>query len=284
MDGLISHVYPAIAGLPLAGAAGLAEPERLLQLRADAVVVAFNQAEQLRQDGFTRLAETRFDSRRPIDSRLETWSRVGAALGDSGRTASLSRKFQDDLAAVARQCPPGVPPPRAVFINMTAGYWALAGSNYYGAYRIAAAGGINAAAALRTFDRENLEQLLLLDPDIILFTANTSDQAITREVLADPVFRVLRAVRDRRFYQFPEHAFMNELVEDRILLTWLAEVFYLDALPRRTRQVFKETYREVYGYELSEAEIDRALFMETNRGAFGYERFAAASPETGKQP
>jgi iron complex transport system substrate-binding protein len=274
-DGIISRVYPDIDTLPLAGSGPVAEPETLLLLKPDTVIVSFLESEVLRQAGIGKIVENKFESRRPVESRLATWTRMGEAVGREERTHMLCQRFKDDFSDANRSVPSGCRKPRVAFIMMTDGDWSVAGGNYYGAYIIEAAGGINIAAKSNTFDRENIEELFRTDPDILFFTANTSDRNITKRVLEEPAFKALRAVREGRAYQFPEHAYMNEMAENRILLTWTRELFFPDAMPKHLRQIFRETYKDLYNYAVTDAEIDCVIYMDANRNSTGYNRFNA---------
>ncbi len=46
------------------------------------------------------------------------------------------------------------------------------------------------------------------------------------------------------------------------------------------REVYRQEYRDIYDYALSENEIDAALHLQQNRQSAGYERFERASGET----
>ena len=102
---------------------------------------------------------------------------------------------------------------------------------------------------------------------------NPDDRTTMRQIAGRPEFQSLRAVRERRAYRLPLHTYMNEPVEDRMLLTWMAEVFYPDVMPRRVREGYKETYQEVYHYAISDDEIDKAIYLDENRLSAGYDRF-----------
>ena len=43
----------------------------------------------------------------------------------------------------------------------------------------------------------------------------------------------------------------------------------------RTREKIRAHYRERYGYEMSETQIDELLRVKENAGSVGYERFFA---------
>jgi iron complex transport system substrate-binding protein len=136
------------------------------------------------------------------------------------------------------------------------------------------AGGQNVTRDFKFTGWGDVEQLLLADPGIILFGFYPDDHTTMRQITDRPEFRPLRAVREGRIYRLPADTFMNEPVEDPLLLMWMAEVFYPDIMPRRLREEYKETYREVYHYAISDDEIDKAIYLEENRLSAGYDRFA----------
>ncbi len=93
-------------------------------------------------------------------------------------------------------------------------------------------------------------------------------------IYATPKFTALRAVRERRVYKLPSSAFSTQAVDDALLFRWLAEVFYPDRVHPGLREQYRQAYRAIYRYELSDAEIDRALLLQDNSPSAGYERFA----------
>jgi iron complex transport system substrate-binding protein len=106
--------------------------------------------------------------------------------------------------------------------------------------------------------RVSLEQILGWDPDVVL----TQDAAFARAVHGDPVWRTIRAVRERRVWQAPALPFgwldappgINRLIG----ALWLAR--RLDGVAAATIRnevsAFCETF---YGVRLSSADLDRLL-------------------------
>jgi iron complex transport system substrate-binding protein len=274
-DERINRIYPSLARIPVIGSTGIPDPEQILYLQPDAVFVYIRFADFLKKLGLPGVFEVRIDFQHPIQSREEMWMGIGKVTGKSNRARALAERYKDKRRALQRQLLfEAERRVRAVYVQVYPnGSWWTTNSGYYLAYKLELAGAINAAKDLKFHGAADLEQLLLLDPDVILFVSNPGDRTTAKELSARPEFRALRAVRERRTYELPSHAFMNEPVEDPLLLTWMAEVFYPEVVPRRLRDEYKETYQEVYHYAISDDEIDRAICLEENRYSAGYERF-----------
>ncbi len=272
--GRFSCAYPALGRIPVSVKSEIPDPEQVLYLRPDAVFVWAGQGEILKKVRQPGLVEIAINPKSPIQSRERIWRQMGAVTGKNARVTELLGKWAAKRAALKIQLPLGTGRQiRVAYVHINDGEWWTTNSNYYIAYRLQLAGAENAGKDLRFNSKADLEQLLLLDPDVILFGTNPKDHTTMRQIAGPPQFQSLRAVREGRVYKLPEHTYMNEPVEDLFVLTWLAEIFYPDAMPRRLRAEYKETYWGVYHYGVSDDEIDKAINLEENRRSAGYDRF-----------
>ncbi len=271
-DGLLNRIYPAMDRIPAIGSTFIPDPEQILYLQPDIVFARDWQIDLLKDFGVPGLCEVRDDSQHPIQYRTETWKTMGETTGKSIRVTALLDRYSAKRAAVQMRLPTDAArQTRVTYIHVYDGWWLTTNSDYYLAYKLGLAGAQNVGKGL---DGEaELEQLLLLDPDIILFASISGDRTNLREIVERPEFQALRAVRTHRIYKLPEHTYMNEPIEDPLLLRWMAEVFYPDRMPQGLREEYRETYREVYGYAISDDEIDRAIFLKENFSSAGYARF-----------
>ncbi len=121
----------------------------------------------------------------------------------------------------------------------------------------------------------NFETVLNIDPDILLLSGNLTPQ----EILSQPEWRLLRAVRNNSMYALlPGIAGQAwNIVDLPFYARWLAELAYPERLPSSLRCLMRETYRDELDYEASDADLDEALGMEQNEGSRGYKAFAAES-------
>ena len=273
-SGQLDRIYPSLQRIPIVGSTVIPDPEQVLRLRPDAVFVYAGQDDVLKKTGLPGVIATTANPKDPIGSRKRIWRAMGGAVGNGARVAALLDRYAAKIAALHKCLPQDkTRRRRVVYVHANQGDWMVTNDNYYMAYKMELAGAENLSKSSRISAKADLEQLMVMDPDVILFASNTDDKTTLQEIVGRPEFEALRAVRERRIYKFPEHSFMNELVEDPILLTWMAEIFYPDTMPRRLREKYKETYQEIYHYAISDDEIDKAIYLEENRHSAGYERF-----------
>lgn len=279
--GVMGDVYPAAAKLPVVGRMILPEPEKLLSVHPDALFVPKQQSEVLRKLGMPGLVEVSFMPRDARKSRFGVWRLIGATTGNAERVMALMRwdaQQREELQRLLGSFHGR--PPRVLLVHAGKGQWSVPGGYYAMGSNIAEAGGVNLATSFKLSGLINLEQILALDPEILLLDPNVmmspyaSNHDVTpEEIYKMPECQVLQAVKNRRVYMLPQHSYTNESIEDPLILSWMAEVFYPEQAPHRLRGVYREAYRQIYGFNISDEEIDRALFLKENRGSAGYERF-----------
>jgi iron complex transport system substrate-binding protein len=272
--GLLNKIYPALGRIPVVGSLVIPDPEQVLRLWPDAVFVNVGQGDLLKKTGLPGLVEIKIDAKNPIKSREIIWRQMGEVAGRGARAAFLLDRYAAKLAALRRQLSSDTARHvRVAFIHANNGEWWTTNRNYYFAYKLGLIGAMNVSEDFKLTTKADLEQLLRSAPDVIFFGTNPGDHTTLKEIAGRPEFQALQAVRERRIYKLPDHSFMNEPVEDPVLLSWMAEIFYPDVMPRALRNEYKKTYRDIYHYNISDDEIDKALYLGENRNSAGYERF-----------
>jgi iron complex transport system substrate-binding protein len=105
----------------------------------------------------------------------------------------------------------------------------------------------------------SIEQVLLWNPDIIV----TIDQDFAANVLSDPAWAPVAAVRARRVHLSPKMPFgwvdFPPSVNRLIGLWWLGKILYPDLFPEDLRTLTREFYTRFYHITPSDAQIDRVL-------------------------
>ncbi len=232
-DGLLDHIYPDLEHIPLTGNSAIPDPEQMLYLQVDAVFAWRGPADILKKTKSSRLIELWIDDKEPVRSREKVWRDMGEVAGKSTRVTALLDKWAAKRAALKMALPQDAARQvRVAWLHVYDGEWYTTNGDGFIAYKLELAGARNVTRDFKFTGQGDLEQLLLADPDVILFALNPDDRSTMRQVADRPEFQSLRAVRDRRIYRLPLHTYMNEPVEDRMLLTWMAEVFYPDVMPR----------------------------------------------------
>jgi iron complex transport system substrate-binding protein len=105
----------------------------------------------------------------------------------------------------------------------------------------------------------SIEQVLLWNPDIIV----TIDRDFAANVLSDPAWAPIAAVRVRRVHLSPKLPFgwvdFPPTVNRLIGLWWLARILYPDLFPEDLRALTREFYTRFYHVRPDDAQIDRVL-------------------------
>src|SRR6476661_999739 len=105
----------------------------------------------------------------------------------------------------------------------------------------------------------SIEQVLLWNPDIIV----TIDQDFAANVLSDPAWAPVAAVRARRVHLSPKLPFgwvdFPPSVNRLIGLWWLAKILYPDLFPEDLRALTRDFYSRFYHVTPNDMQIDRVL-------------------------
>ncbi|UWX97458.1 ABC transporter substrate-binding protein [Arthrobacter zhaoxinii] len=206
---------------------------------------------------------------------LETWmSLFSTILGKPERGTEIVdwmhteiARLQDELSAVSQ-------PVRVVHLGQSGDGYSASNKSSYMHYWMELAGGRNMAA--ENLSAENVvsaEQLIEWDPEVI--TLGGFDARTPAEVYADPALASVSAVKNRRVYKAPLGGYRWEVpcAESPLMWQWAAEVFHPGRATNTLRAAMKEKIAYLYGYEVSDAQIDAALRLDLNGASVGYDVF-----------
>lgn len=103
------------------------------------------------------------------------------------------------------------------------------------------------------------EQLMLWDPDLILFAPGS----VYPQVKEDPFFKTLRAIEHDNYFEVPGAPYnwigMPPSVNRYMGMQWLSILFYPDVFDYDIKAVTQEYYKLFYGYEMNDDEFDRIM-------------------------
>lgn len=168
--------------------------------------------------------------------------------------------------------------PRVLYLLRALSGLQVAGSDpeIYNHFVIELAGGRNAAADVRGFRPVNREQIAAWNPDVILL--NSFEDALTTEFITrDPVLSFTNAARRNAVYKMPLGGYRWDppSQESPLSWMWLATLLHPDRFAFDLRGEMRQAFRDLYGHDLTEAEIDEILRISTQGDAANYERFRA---------
>ncbi len=280
---MLASLLPELAQVPAIGLGQQLDPEVVMASRPDAVVVWTSQSAALRRVGVPGLVELGLGGRSSTETGLAIWATLGQVAGARSRAEALTARYlayRQSLQQQRSAAGEGRAPRVLLLVGgQGRGYW-LGGSRHLLNERFEAAGG---QVIQRTQARNvtssangasNLEQILLLDPDVVfLETSGTGDMMVPADLYAKPEWRAVRAVRERRVYKMPDVPGFATPLEDPIRLQWLFEILHPNAGPSTSRQQIRETVRAVFDRDIQEADVDRILIVSDNQPSLGYPRF-----------
>jgi ABC-type Fe3+-hydroxamate transport system substrate-binding protein len=171
--------------------------------------------------------------------------------------------------------------PRILIMGTDSPYYVKSFLNAYQSY-LPPAQVRNATVGL-TGQRQDTERILAMDADFIfLMSHGVTPQAF----MDDPLWRGLKAVRDKRVYRMLSNGGggLLGLTYQPVSVRWMAEIAHPERLQPKVREQLRELYFPRFGYRMSEAEIDADLHLAVNLGSAGYARFnpppATLQPES----
>jgi iron complex transport system substrate-binding protein len=281
-EGLLGRIYPESTGITTAFTSGIdtavpGDPEAILIVQADAILSWAHFSDSLKNVGLP-VAEVRM-----LDSVQGTFAlyRLFASMsGKDKRVEKLLARYQQKCSEMERKVVAlkALKKPAALFLwvnERNSIYVTNQDSSYSRALHMA--GGENQARNYRS-GVIDLEQLLLLNPDVIFVGCTFGIMKEPKDFYGQPQWQTLSAVKNRRVYVQPMgNARMDGPVDEPLLQLWMAKLLYPNQIPGAFRGEFKAAYEEVYRYSLSDDEIDRSIFLKENLASRGYERFARSS-------
>lgn len=178
--------------------------EQIIASKPDLIIVArYTRADTVKlllDAGLPVLRLGAYASIRDVQSNI---LKLGEAVGADTKARELVRQMNDRLAAVERTVARAASRPRVVHY-IKGGFIAGAGTTYD--ETIVRAGGINVGAenGRKGFQKMSIENLIMLDPDIILLCDYGPAKAnVVAQLYADPALRTMRAVKMRRIHALP---------------------------------------------------------------------------------
>lgn len=194
--------------------------------------------------------------------------------GKPMRAMQLGRLLQASFSDVETEVAGVQPHPRVLDLTLSSdGSLRAAGKRGLAHRLLTRAGAQNAIETDMAYVRLSPEQVLDLDPDVIvlnIYSALTPEQFIEQ-----PAWRALAASRHRRVYRQPEGSTLsiNGMVETGLYVRWLAAICHPELREGlELRDHIRKAYRTALSLELDENQIDRALSVAANRHMADYQR------------
>ena len=288
VNGLLGQMMPETRGIPfnLSGDGFVPNVEAILAAKPD-VVVQWGDRGNAIINPMTALGLPVLTLRYGSSALTAEWLKLmGKALtGREARAEVLASRFlsvRQAVETVAAGVLPNRRPKVAYLYRAQGNSFQVAGKNTSMDSDIRLAGGVNVAADLPGFAQVSVEQLLAWQPDVLLL--NNFEKGIRPGAFfANRLLSAIPAVRERRVYLYPQGGFRWDPPshESPLAWRWLLTLFHPDMETPALRPEIEESYRMLYGYSPTPADLDAILRIEENGGSLHY---LAKFSRTGSRP
>ncbi|TYQ04509.1 UNVERIFIED_ORG: iron complex transport system substrate-binding protein [Gordonia westfalica J30] len=275
--GMLGTMFPAFLDTPVvAGNDFVPNLEHILSLNPDVVIQWGDKGDDivapLRNAGLKVLL-----LKYGTQEDLEAWISIfGELLGKKSQadavlaTMAADRKVVEKAAAAHASAAP------RVLYMYNAPEIKVGADNSYMDFWIRLAGGKNVASGAGKGSSFGVtrEQVLGWDPEIVIL--GNFEPTTPADMYGDPRWSSLSAVKNKRVYQAPIGGFSWDppCYESNLMWMWANSVFFPD-VDHELRGRIRETYRTLYAYDVTDADIDRILQMPDNAGSADYDDFRA---------
>jgi iron complex transport system substrate-binding protein len=151
-----------------------------------------------------------------------------------------------------------------IIFALADGTMTVAGGGHYSDFWLTNSGAINAAAELEKIQPVSIEQLMEWNPDKIFLT--NFNGALPTDLYSNTIsgfdFSQLDAVKNEQVYKIPlgSYRWYAPSNESALMLKWMASVNQPELFADMDiAEEIKSFYKDVYSYELTDAEVDTML-------------------------
>lgn len=278
-QGMFSTIFPESANSPtISGPDFVPNVETILNLNPDVVIQWGDRGDEVIkpiEDAGFPVVGLEYGTQEDLETWITLFSELLQKPERGEEIIAWQRERRDDIAE--RVSALGAEAPRAMMLSAKDGNFTTSNGQGYDGFQYPLAG---ADFVSRDFLSEsgqvNPEQILEWDPQVILlsgFDDSTPDDIYNDTRLAD-----VTAVKERRVYKNPLGAYRWQVpsAESPLYWQWLNEVLHPNqeiAPTESLRTRMKEAFDELYGYAISEDEIDAVLRFDVNGGSADYGQF-----------
>ncbi len=261
-------LFPNLSKLQSVGTFGDVNLETLLMLKSDMVfagVTSLAMNERIEKSGVKVF--TLGIGRHRVETLLKEFEALGALLGEEPKAYKLIAFWRERLNLIASKLPDENSRRTVLYVNGS-NTLSSEGKGWWGDEFIFYAGGKNVVRDTSVQGVLNAENLLALDPELLILSNNKNFQTSKDAILQNPLYKNLSAVKNGRVYAAPVGGFWWDRPSPEAILgiIWLAKILY--PLEMREIDLYEHTrlfYKEFYGYELKHEEY--ATFFASKKEA-----------------
>lgn len=272
----LGKLYPCVASkneaLTSIGAVPLGV-EQIMFLHPDRVLSWVQFSNALKEIKYPGLVEINAND---FEDKAKLFKTVGEITGKGRKVQWLLQRSAKEIDIIEKTMPKNTKSTSLVVLGNTDNFF-LWGSKFKNFNKnVKRIHGVNSAVKIKSYSGSiNIETLIGLDPDVIFLASYFKKPITLDEVYDNPKLSSLSAVKNRRVYIMPTGASrMEGPVEAPILLEWMAVLLHPEIVSNfHPRQTIRQTYKEIYGFEISDDEIDKMLHIDENQISANYKIF-----------
>ena len=257
-----AHVYPRILTIPNGVNGKNLQAEELVKLNPDIVIAADkNNKEELVKNGFNVLYPS-FTNHADMKKSVVIMAEV---IG--GDAPKIAKKFNDyfdqNLQKVLSKTSKIAQTNRPKVLHIAEGknLFKVDGSNTIIDEWINVAGGVNAVQAKGNMQELNAEEIININPDVIIIGRAKSPKAI-EEVYANKVYAGTNAVKNKKVFVNPAGVFSWDRygAEGALQILWAAKTLHPDLFKDlNIAAQTKKFYKDFLHYDLNDKEVGYIL-------------------------
>lgn len=280
LEGILGKIFPEAAKIraDIAGQNFMPNVEALAATRPDLVIQWGGRGDDIVKPLTNAGLETLLIRYGTEDYARRYITLAARAVGKPERAVTniaWRERVEAEIAGKARAAAPGARP-KVLHIQNALTNLTAAGSGSYEDSSIRLAGGKNVAAELNNIMPVNRERIAVWDPEVILL--NGFEQDLTPEfIYKDPILSQTTAALTKRVYKYPLGGYRWDPPNQESPLTWmwLANLLHPELFSFDLRREIRGSFKELYAYDPSDADIDGILRLPIHISAAGYDRLRA---------
>lgn len=277
-QGIFSTMFPDSADTPIvSGSDFVPNVETVASLAPDVMIQWADRGDEIIQpleDSGIKVVGLKYGTQEDLETWITLFSQL---LGKEERGRELVDWQHAEIDRmhdiVDKQQRSGAKKPRAMMLSASDGSFTANSAKGYDGFQYELVGADLVSRDLpATNSQVNVEQIIEWDPEVILLSG--FDQSVPDDIYTDPRFAEVSAVKERRVYKNPLGGYRWQVpsVESPLYWRWLHQVLYPDS-EQDVRQEAAKAFDRLFGYQISDSELDQVLRNDVNAGSANYDVF-----------
>ena len=260
---LVNKTQPRLGSLPSAGCKTNVNLEELMKLNPDLVISSMDYTSINNDIERVSIPLVQIDLEK-AENLVKSYEIIGKIFGKEKEAQEFIDYYNQKMDAV-KETGTGIPDDKrkSIYFGQRSPLQTL-GDDYYEAEIARIIGASNAAKGLSGGDNTvTMEQVYEWDPSAVVLLPYCP--AGVADILADPAWQSLPAVKEKQVFRMPKYLMSWELpVPESILGTlWLQSVIYPESVSFDMKDEIKNFYQKFYRIDLSDEEVENIFSDQT---------------------